>query len=379
MRVLTTRVAWPILISVGLLCIASVVSLGVAAPDHVARQEIWLAVAGGVILLSLIPHYQVLGRIAWGLYGISILLLVAVLFAPPVKGTHRWFVLPGGTQLQPSELAKISFVLLLAWHLRHRKSIRTLSGLWVPLVLAAVPFGLILIAPDLGTALLFPIVLYAMLLAAGAKMRHLLAIALVAILAMPGAYPFLRPYQQQRLNSQVMILAASFFGHQEDSLRQGSAYQQIQSMATIGSGGASGDGAGGGGVGSAGEGQGIRAIRQGLLPEAHTDFIFAVIGAKWGFLGCLTVVILYLGFFAASVEIAGSTRDHFGRLFAVGLASMILSQAMINMYMTVAIAPVVGVALPFVSYGGSSLLASALAAGLLLNVSVRRQTRGAAG
>jgi len=364
LRVLTTRVAWPILIAVGLLCATSLVALDLASPERVGRQETWLAVAAAVILLALIPHFQILGRLSYALYGVTIILLIAVFAGKPAHGTHRWFVMPGGTQLQPSELAKISFVLMLAWHLRHRKNIRSLAGLVVPFILAILPFFLILEEPDLGTALLFPLVLYSMLLAAGARMRHLLTIGLVALLAMPGAYPFLRPYQQERLKSQVRILAAGFFNRDDDAARTGSAYQQFQSMAAIGSGGASGE-----------AGQGIQAIHQGLVPEAYTDFIFAVIGAKWGFLGCLAVLVLYLGFFAAAVEIAGSTRDLFGRLLVVGLASMILFQALINMYMTVAIAPVVGIALPFVSYGGSSLLASAIAAGLLLNVSVRRQTR----
>ena len=368
LRVLTTRVAWPILIAVALLCTTSLVALDLASPERVPRQETWLAIAAGVILLALIPHFQILGRFSYALYGITVILLAAVFRSAPVHGTHRWFLLPGGTQLQPSELAKISFVLVLAWHLRYTaKTSAHFPGSSSLSFWRSCPLRLILKEPDLGTAMLFPLVLYSMLLAAGARMRHLVIIGLVALLAMPGAYPFLRPYQQERLKSQVRILAAGFFNRDDDAARTGSAYQQFQSMAAIGSGGADGE-----------AGQGIQAIHQGLVPEAHTDFIFAVVGAKWGFLGCLAVLVLYLGFFAAAVEIAGSTRDLFGRLLVVGLASMILFQALINMYMTVAIAPVVGVALPFLSYGGSSLLASSIAAGLVLNVSVRRQTRSAA-
>jgi rod shape determining protein RodA len=354
LRVLTTRTAWPILICVGLLCTISLFALALASPDRAAKQQIWLLIGGGVVLLALLPHYNVFGRIAYVLYGLTILLLIGVFFAPAVKETHRWFVLPGGTNVQPSELAKISFVLVLAWHLRFAKNIRTLEGLVWPFILALIPFTLILVEPDLGTALLFPLVLYAMLLAAGARMRHLVIIALVAILSMPGAYPLLRTYQQDRIKSLIVTVF-----RKADTARR--ADQAAQSLIAIESGGGTGQGA-----------DIARPIRQGLVPEAYTDFIFPVIGAAWGFAGCMTVILLYLGFFAAAVEIASSTRDPLGRLLVVGLACTILFQAAINLHMTVGIMPVVGVALPFISYGGSSLLTCLLAVGLLLNVSVRR-------
>ncbi len=361
LRVLTTRAAWPVFICVGLLCTASLWALQLASPERAAKQDLWLLIGAGVVFLALLPHYNFLGRMAYAFYGLTIMLLVAVFFAPEVAYTHRWFVLPfggpGGTQLQPSELAKIALVLVLAWHLRYAKNLRTLEGLIIPFGLALVPAALILVEPDLGTALLFPLVLYAMLLAAGARMRHLAVIALVALLAMPGAFPFLRPYQQQRIISQIKEV----IGRADEAHRSGPGFQAYQSQIAIASGGATGQG-----------GEGARPIRQGLLPEAYTDFIFAVIGAEWGFLGCTLIILFYLGFLAAAVEIASSTRDLYGRLLVVGLACTILFQAAINLHMTVGNMPVVGVALPFVSYGGSSLLTSLLAAGLLVNVSVRR-------
>lgn len=363
LRVLTTRVAWPILMTIGLLCTASILALQLSSPTRADKQQIWLLVGLGVILVSLLPHFHILGRIAYALYGAAIVLLVGVFFAPEVAGTHRWFVLPGDIQVQPSELAKIAFVLSLAWYLRWRKNIRTLNGLVVPFALALVPFALILKEPDLGTAMLFPLVLYAMLIAAGARLRHLVAIALFAAFVIPGSYPFLRPYQQQR----VVSFAKQILGQEDESHKAGAGYQQFQSKAAIGSGGLTGKGA-----------EAAQHFRQGILPEAYTDFIFAVIGAQWGILGCTIIIVMYLAFFMASVEIASSTRDSFGRLLVVGLSSMILFQATINMYMTVGLGPVTGISLPFVSYGGSSLLASMLAAGLLLNVSVRRNFQSAA-
>src|SRR5437868_3334123 len=108
-RVLTTRVAWPILITLGLLCTASLFALELSSPERADKQRLWILIGSGVILVALLPHYNLLGRIAFSLYGFTIFLLVAVFFAPEVAYTHRWFILPGGTQLQPSELAKISF------------------------------------------------------------------------------------------------------------------------------------------------------------------------------------------------------------------------------------------------------------------------------
>ncbi len=371
LRVLTTRVAWPILITVGLLCTISLFALELSSPVRADKQRLWLLIGSGVILISLLPHFHLLGRIAYALYGLTIFLLLGVLFAPDVNGTntHRWFTIPlgGGIQLQPSELAKIAFVLAMAWYLRYRKSVRTLPGLLIPFALALVPFALILIEPDLGTAMLFPMVLYAMLIAAGARLRHLVAIALIALFAMPGAYPFLKQYQQQRIKSLALSLTLQITGRDDASHRNGPGFQQFQSQAAIGSGHVSGEGV-----------EAAKHFRQGILPEAYTDFIFAVVGAQWGFLGCLLVILMYLAFYVASIEIAASTRDNFGRLLVIGLASMILFQASINMFMTVGLGPVTGIALPFVSYGGSSLLASMLAAGLLLNVSVRRNFHSAA-
>ena len=352
LRVVTTRAAWPILISVALLCAMSLAALEVVSPERFKKQEVWLMIGAGVILVALLPHYNVLGAVAYALYGVTIVLLVAVMLAPKVANTHRWFVFPGGTQFQPSEVAKIAFVLALAWYLRYRQDLRTVNGLMVPFAMAFVPFVLILIEPDLGTALLFPLVLYAMLLAAGASLRHLVIIAVLALVAMPGAYPFLKPYQQERLKSQLLFLMD----------KGETPYQQMQSMVAIGSGGTSGQGK-----------EAAGPIRQGLLPAAYTDFIFAVVGTLWGFAGCTLVLLFYLGFFAASVEVASTARDMFGRLLVIGLACMILFQAVINLNMTIGPPmPVVGVSLPFMSYGGSSLLASMLAVGLLLNVSVRR-------
>lgn len=361
-KVLTTHAAWPILICIALLCTASIFALELSSPDRADRQKLFVLAGAAVLLLALLPNFLVIGRAAYVLYALSILLLFAVLFAPVVAYTHRWFVLPGNFQFQPSELAKITFVLAMASYLRYRRNIRQITGLLGPFLIMLVPFVSILIEPDLGTAMLFPLVLYAMLIAAGARLRHLLIVTLVAIITLPGVYPLLQTYQQKRIQSIVLRIT----GRQDSTRLKGEDYQQYMSEIAIGAGGLTGSD------------EAVRLIQQNVLPEAHTDFIFAIVGARWGLLGCALVIAMYLAFLASGIEIAATSRDPFGRLIVVGLSSLILFQAMINIAMTIGLGPVVGIALPFLSYGGSSLLTSMLAAGLLLNVSVRRNTKSVA-
>lgn len=364
-QLLGTHAAWPVLLAVGLLCGASSLAVAAAGGAVMSGAEHRNIAAGlAALLLLLIPHYEWFGRLAYLALGAVVLLLAGVLLTEPINGSRRWFLVTSTLQVQPSELAKLAFICALAWYLRYRKTIRELRGLLIPFALMLVPCGLILKEPDLGTALLFPMVLYAMLIAAGARLRHLLLIVVVAGAVLPGFYPLLRPYQQDRVRS---ILAQWL--HREDSAfiqahRRGPGYQQYMSMVAVASGGATGHGVGGADL-----------VRRGILPEAHTDFIFAVVGSQWGFMGTATAVLLYLAFLAAGLEIAASTKDPFGRLVVVGIVSMILSQAWINIAMTVGLGPVVGIALPFISYGGSSLLTNMVAAGILLNVSVRRKTK----
>ena len=355
------------MITITFLCFASLRALALSSPDRADRQQIHILVGVLTLMIVLLPSFQSIGRIAYAGFGVVLLLLIAVLFALAVQSTHRWFVLPAGVQLQPSEFAKLAFILATAWLLRHRKNVREIEGLIAPFLLAVIPFGLILIEPDLGTALLFPLILYAMLIAAGARFRHLLIIALILPLVGWGYFPFLHDYQKNRLYSMGRRIFHVENAVNPDSSQRDNDLQQDISLMTIGSGGLAGQGS-----------QGAAYIRQGVLPEAYTDFVFAIIGIQWGFLGCTVILILYLAFFAAAVEIAASTRDNFGRLLVIGLASMVLFQTLINIAMTIALGPVVGIELPFLSYGGSSLLTNFLAAGLILNVSVRRNAHSAA-
>ncbi len=353
-ELVATRVAWLMLFTVALLCAASLMAVRICGRGLMLRQEIHILIGAVVLLLLLTVHYRKLGYFAYPFFIFTTLLLMAVRFAHPIKGSHRWFILPGGIDLQPSELAKISFVVSVAWCLRMHKDMRQLNKLIMPFIFALIPMGLILIEPDLGTALLFPVVLYAMLIAAGAKFRHLLAIALIVLAVAPGCYPLLRPYQKQRI--------VALFVHGKPTHRQlsGELYQKRQSEIAEGSGGLTGQGL-----------QGTVEIRHGLLPEASNDFIFAVVGSQWGFIGVVVILVLYLIFFAAAMETAGESTDSFGRLLVVGLSSILMLQAAINIAMTTGIIPVVGITLPFMSYGGSAMLADMMAMSLILNVAMR--------
>jgi len=356
LRVLTTRAAWPLLLSVGLLCLAGFLALEVVSPARADAQQRNLLLGLVVLLVALIPNVLTIGRFSYLLYGLALLTLVVVLFTTPINGARRWFMTPWGMQLQPSELAKIATILALGWYLRYRKDMTRWAGLIIPALLALVPAALILIEPDLGTALLFPPVLLAMLFAARIRVKYLLIVCMLALVLAPGLYPLLRPYQQQRVRS-LFLQFADDAEHQ-----RGAGYHLQQSKVTLGAGGVMGSGL-----------EGADHIRHGILPEAYTDFIYAVVGSQFGFVGCVSVLLLYLGFAAAGMEIAVGTRDPYGRYVAVGLTFLIVSQALINIAMTVGLAPVVGIALPFVSYGGSSLMGSLLAVGLLLNISIRRR------
>ncbi|MBS3733581.1 MAG: rod shape-determining protein RodA [Phycisphaerae bacterium] len=358
-------------------------------PGFVMRQLI----AGGVGLAAFaaavaIPYRQ-FGRAAYPLFAVTLGLLALVLFLPPIRYSHRWIAV-GPLQFQPSELAKLSLILMLAWYLRYRSNYRRLLGLAVPFALTFVPMVLILREPDLGTALLFLPTLYAMLMLAGARWVHLLGIVAVAtalvLLPVPRPVPEnadgaadgrqALAYATVRVGGQRYALTAAplivVANHQVERidgwLRQGDpsvamdqGYQLHQSKTAL----ACGQLAGSGNWADA-------DLQLSLLPDDHTDFIFAVVGGQWGFVGCVGILALYGVIFLVGIEIATATYDPFGRLLAVGVLGLLLAQIFINVGMTMGLMPITGMTLPFVSYGGSSLVINCVAMGLLVNVGLRR-------
>ncbi len=353
-RLAASRVAWLMLLAILILCSASLIAVHICGRGLLWRQQVHILVGFAIFLAALVPKPRQIASYAYLIYPISILLLMAVLLARAIKGSHRWFILPGGVDFQPSELAKIAFVLAVSWYLRLGRDMQQLRSLIVPFIFMAIPMALVVIEPDLGTALMFPVVLYAMLISAGARIRHLVAIALIAVAVAPGCYPLLHRYQQQRILS--MFTFSKPTAHQLN----GNLYQKQQSEIAEGSGGINGQGL-----------RGTTAIRHGLLPEASNDFIFAVVASQFGLVGGLAVIALYILFFSACLEIADQSNDVLGRVMVVGLSTMIITQATINIGMTTGIIPVVGITLPFMSYGGSAMAADMLATSLILNVALR--------
>ncbi len=327
------------------------------------RQTLYLVTGIGLLFLMLVPSYRRVGQYAHRFYCLVVLMLVLLVLdryvdlplIPVKRDVRRWIDL-GPFSIQPSEFMKVALILALAYYLRYRKSYRTWLGLIPPFLLTLVPMVLILKQPDLGTLLMLLPVLFVMLFVAGARLRHLVTIVLLGCATLPAFYFFgMRDYQRDR----IRVLFRQNTKDETWHMKQG--YQLRQSLIALGAGGLTGEGYGQGAF-----------VRYGLLPEEHNDFIFAVIGNQWGLLGCVVVIVAYVVIIICGLEVAMVTNDPFGRLLAVGVVVMIVVQALLNICMNLGLAPITGMTLPFVSFGGSSLWANFLALGLLVNVAQRR-------
>jgi rod shape determining protein RodA len=322
--------------------------------SYLLRQLNWF-VAGLILLfVSVRVSYQKFIDFAYLLYGINLVLLALVLVVGHTRlGAQRWFVI-GSFAFQPSEFMKISFILALSHYVGTRKGAMSgIMSLIVPCALAAVPFMLVLLQPDLGTGLLLVPVFFTILIAGGARIQYIVSMIAIGLLSTPFFWHFLREYQKQRL--------LVFLNPNVDPL--GAGYTIIQSKIAVGSGGL--------------WGKGWLAGTQNqlnFLPERHTDFIFSVVGEEWGFLGAAALVLLFYLVVQKAFTIANLTSDRYGKLVATGIGTLLGMQVVINISMTMGMMPVVGIPLPLVSYGGSSLLATLVAIGLLLNVFMRRST-----
>jgi len=352
------------------------------------KQLIFAAIGAiGFIAVNLI-NYRRFGTASYWIYGLVLLLLGVLLvgryvselsFVPEINGAHRWIKFKvSGRELpaiQPSEICKLAYILALAWYLRYRSNYRNFSALVGPFILTLLPMVLILLEPDLGTVLLMMPILFTMLFVAGAKVRHLLLIVLLALLISPVLWYKMRPYQRTRISSvllqnswvrekaeQNQTLGKILVGRKFDSKQWKNdwGYHLIRSKYAVAS----------GGINHA-KGYGFRQgpfVKYNFLPERHNDFIFAIIAHQWGIRGCLSVLGLYVVIIFCGLEIAGNNTDPFGKLLAVGIIAILTIQVLVNISMTVGLMPITGLTLPLVSYGGSSLLVSMTSMGLLNNV-----------
>lgn len=351
-----TRPRFPVVL---LICSAVLAAVGLAAiargddlasGQYAQRQFVWLTLSlPAAVAVQCVPYRRFQYVSGW-LFLACLALLVAVYFMPPVNGSRRWIPL-GPAKFQPSEPAKLAYVCALAAYLRHRDAYRRLVGLLVPFALTLIPIGLILKEPDLGTALLFIPVLFAMLFAAGARIGHLLFVMACGLLCVPWLWHAMSAEQRSRVTA-VLV--------QRDGgpVPRDGGYHLYQSKRVLLS---------GGWFGSAFSDAGI-ARDEYHLPAARTDFVFCLVGERFGIAGCLVVLACCAGITAEGLRIAATCRDPFGRLVCVGITTLFASQAAINMSMTVGLMPITGMTLPLVSYGGSSVLFSVVGLSGLLNV-----------
>ncbi|MGX4600918.1 rod shape-determining protein RodA [Faecalimicrobium sp. JNUCC 81] len=318
-------------------------------------QGMAFALGIGVIAIMLFFDYNFLGKYYKALYIISLVLLFIVLI-PGIgaeRGGARSWINLGPLDFQTSELAKLTFILSYAKIVESRKGkLNTIKDI-IPVAVYALPFiGLLFAQPDLGTAIVFSCIIAGMLFTAGLDIKLIKRGIIIALVSLPIMYLFMAPHQKDRIEA---------FLNPEDPTLKGN-YQVMQSMIAIGSGGPTGKGLYNG-----------SQSQEGFLPVQESDFVFAVIGEELGAVGMASVIALYAIFLTRMIYIAREAKDFYGTLIVIGVMSMFGYQIIQNIGMTVALIPVTGVTLPFISYGGSSLLTSLANLGLVLNVCMRRK------
>ncbi|HKX26627.1 MAG TPA: putative peptidoglycan glycosyltransferase FtsW [Blastocatellia bacterium] len=347
---------WLAVVTIGLVIFGVVMVYSAAAAanqphKYLFGQMIWAVL--GLVVMALMRridyHSYAQPGVVYGFLGLCVLLLLLVFLFPAINGAHRWLTLKG-MSAQPSELAKIALVFFLAWFLSERERDGELGDFWATVAPACVVMGilaaLILREPDLGTTLVLGIVFLAMMIGAGAQMKHLLWLA--PFLLTGAVWMVVKvAWRLERIKT--------FFDPERDPLGKG--YQVLQSLIAVGSGGFNG----------LGFGQSRQKLSFLIAPQS--DFIFAVVAEELGFTGATTLVLAYGLFLWRGIRISGRAPDRLGELIAVGLTIGLVAQAFFNISVALNILPAKGITLPFVSAGGSSLVVALAAVGIMLNIS----------
>ncbi|OCL25266.1 rod shape-determining protein RodA [Orenia metallireducens] len=327
------------------------------------KKQIIAAIVGIIlVIISLFFDYRILRDYVSVIYVLNILILLTVLFfGSTIKGGQGWIRL-GPVNFQPAETAKLAVIIALADVLAKGKyNVYYILGLIVPGIYIGVPFILVLLQNDLGSALVLIAIFVGMIYVAGANAKFLVGTFLsgigtvVAWITVHIYWGVPIPLKQYQLNRLLVLV-----NPQLDPL--GAGYNVIQSKIAIGSGGLLGKGLFGG-----------TQNQLNFLPERHTDFIFSVLGEEFGFIGALLILLLYLLLLWRGVKVAMEAKDEFGQLLVVGILSMFAFHILENVGMTIGIMPVTGIPLPFLSYGGSSLLTNLMAIAIIMNVNIRRK------
>jgi len=354
-------------------CVASLLALGLVmlysssmtqvGAHYLMMQLIWCGFGFAACVLVVSMDYQLLKRpeVVFSVFLSALFLLCLVYpfphlphlperFVKKINGAYRWFILPGGTRVQPSELGKIALILALAWYGdRFQRRMPTLIwGIAVPMGIIAVMLGLIFIEPDRGTTILLAAVSGSILLLAGVQWKFIVPPVVLAAVGLVISILH-DPMRMKRIFSWLDL----------EQTKEGAGYQAYQAMIALGSGGWTGLGLGNG------------RQKLGFVPEHHTDFIFSIIGEELGLVATLLVVLAFVVIAVCGIYIALHAQDRFGTLLAAGITLLISLQAAINIGVVTSALPNKGLPLPFISYGGSNLMAMLTCVGLLLSVARR--------
>lgn len=355
------NVEWSIIIVAIILSVIGLIALFSATQeaeyDEFNKQCIWLAISVIVMVIVMVVDYEILLKISPFLYGIFILLLIAVLFTSSVNGATSWFNI-GFFSFQPGEFAKVFVILFLTNIIikiqqKNKRDINKPLKLLIILSVVALPILLIVKQPDYGTAMAFIVATILMLISAGIDKKYIIVSVILVAILIPLLYQFILP---EHAKKRIDI----FLNPESDP--RGAGYNIIQSKLAIGSGGLTGMGILKG-----------NQTQMGFLYPKTTDFIFAVISEEMGFVVAGTIIILYVFLVTKCIYVAKTSKNDAGTLIASGISGIFLFHMVENIGMVMGLLPITGVPLPFISYGGSSLITNFICVGLLLNISSKRQ------
>lgn len=352
---------WGLLISAIILSIIGIIALFSATQEtgyeEFQKQIIWVAVSLVAMVIVMLIDYEVLVKISPVFYGIFIILLIAVLFTEPINGASSWFNI-GGFSFQPGEFAKIFVILFLAFVIskiqyRYKEDINKPTRILIILATVLVPVLLIIKEPDYGTAAAYIVALAVILFTSGLDKKYIIGTIILILIAVPLLYFFILP---EHAKARIDI----FLNPESDP--RGAGYNIIQSKLAIGAGGLTGMGLLKG-----------NQTQLGFLYPKTTDFIFAVIGEEMGFIVAGAIIIIYVYFITKVLYIAKTAKDTTGSIIASGIAGVFIFHFLENVGMVMGLLPITGVPLPFISYGGSSMITNFIMLGILLNISGKRQ------
>lgn len=355
------NIEWSILIIALILSIIGLVALFSATQEteheDFYKQCIWLVISLVIMIIVMLIDYELLVKVSPFLYGFFIILLVAVLFTSPINGATSWFDI-GFFSFQPGEFAKIFVILFLAYAIRKiqekgKNNINRPTRLLLLLAIVGLPVLLIIKQPDYGTAAAFIVATVMMLIVSGIDKKYIIASIILVIVSVPIIYNFILP---EHAKTRIDI----FLNPESDP--RGAGYNIIQSKLAIGAGGLTGMGLFKG-----------NQTQLGFLYPKTTDFIFAVIGEEMGFVVSAAIIILYVFLIVKGFFIAKTAKDELGTLIASGITGVFLFHMVENIGMVMGLLPITGVPLPFISYGGSSLITNFISIAILLNISSKRQ------